>query len=161
MHEKHNLIAHNSEAFDGVFVQGWLIQNRPTSEMHVIHSGQKIMQLTVKDHNIRLIDSLNFLQMPLSKFPETFGLDKSKYSKGDFPFFYNIPENQNYVGPIPDIKYYSPDTKSEKDRSNLITRHEELCETNYVSTSKKRCILIVLRMLLFYVYVVFSFVSHF
>jgi ferredoxin len=137
MHEKHTLIAHNSKAFDGVFVQRWLIQNRPTSEMHVIHSGHKIMQLTVKDYNIRLIDSLNFLQMPLSKFPETFGLDKSKYSKGDFPFFYNNPENQNYVGPIPDIKYYSPDTKSEKDRSNLITWHKELCETNYVFDFQK------------------------
>ena len=57
--------------------------------MHVIHTGQKIMQLTIKDYNIRLIDSLNFLQMALAKFPETFGLDESKYSKGDFPFKFN------------------------------------------------------------------------
>ena len=45
------------------------------------------MQLTVKDYNFRLIDSLDILQMPLSKFPETFGLNESKYSKGDFPQF--------------------------------------------------------------------------
>ena len=58
----------------------------------------------VKDYNICLVDSLNFLQMPLS--------DHNKFSKGDFPFKLNTCENQNYVGPMPDIKYYSPDTKS-------------------------------------------------
>ena len=92
-------------------------------DMHVIHSGQKIMQLTVKDYNIHMIDSLNFLQMPLAKFTETFGLDESKYSKGDFPFKFNSIENQSYVG---------PDTKSEKARLKLITWHEDLVKANYV-----------------------------
>ena len=136
-HEGYTAIAHNAKAFDGVFIERWLIENRPTAEMHVIHSGQKIMQLTVKDYKIRLIDSLNFLQMPLSKFPETFGLDESKYSKGDFPFKFNTLENQHYVGPMPDIEFYSPDTKSEKARSKLIKWHEELTKTNYVFDFQK------------------------
>ena len=75
--------------------------------------------------------------MPLSKFPETFGLDESKYSKGDFPFLYNTLENQNYVGPVPDIKYYCPDTKSTKDRAKLITWHGKLTKTNYVFDFQK------------------------
>ena len=125
-HKGFTAIAHNTKTFDGIFVHKWLIENRPTADMLVIHSVQKIMQLRVTDYSIRLIDSLNFLQMPLSKFPETFGLDLGKFSKGDFPFKFNTPENQNYVGPMPNIEYYSPDTKSEKDRSKLLAWHEEL-----------------------------------
>ncbi|XP_046862275.1 uncharacterized protein LOC124455682 [Xenia sp. Carnegie-2017] len=124
-------------AFDGVFIQRWLIEYRPTADIHLINSGQKIMQLTVKDHQIRLIDSLNFLQMPLAKFPKTFGLDETKFSKGDFPLLFNTKENQNYVGPIPDIKYYSPDSKFEKDRTKLIAWHEERTKNNFVFDFQK------------------------
>ena len=84
-HKGYCLIAHNAKGFDAVLIQCRLIDHRPTADMHVIHSGQKIMQLTLNDYQIRLIDSLNFLQMPLSKFPATFGLDLPTYSKGDFP----------------------------------------------------------------------------
>ena len=93
-HKGFTAIAHNAKGFDAVLIQRWLIQNRPTANMHAIHSGQKVMQLTLSDYQIRLIDSLNFLQMPLSKFPATFGLDLSTYSKGDFPFKFNIFEKQ-------------------------------------------------------------------
>ena len=70
-HKGFTSIAHNSKGFDGILIQRWLIQNRPTADMHVIHSGQKIMQLFLSDYKIRLIDSLNWLQMPLSNFPKT------------------------------------------------------------------------------------------
>ena len=136
-HQNYSFIGHNAKAFDTVILQRWLIKNRPPADMHVIPSGQKVMQLTLKDYNIRLIDSLNFVQMPLSKFPETFGLDLSTFSKGDFPFKFNIPENQNYVGPIPDIDFYSPDTKSEKDRNRIIDWHKELAKTNYIFDFQK------------------------
>ena len=38
--------------------------------------------------------------MPLSAFPRTFGLNE--FQKGFFPHFFNTPENQSYVGPLPD-----------------------------------------------------------
>jgi hypothetical protein len=38
-HESYTAIAHNCKGFDGIFVQRWLIDNRPTADMHVIHSG--------------------------------------------------------------------------------------------------------------------------
>ena len=132
VHENYTAIAHNAKAFDGIFVQKWLIENRPTADIHVIHSGQKIMQLTIGDYKIRLIDSLNFLQMPLCKFPTTFGLDTSKLSKGDFPFKFNTRNNQNYVGPIPDVKFYSPDTRTDNDRSKLLAWHTKLKNDNYI-----------------------------
>jgi len=57
---------------------------------------------------IKIIDSHNFVASPLSAFPKTFGLNELK--KGYLPHYFNTNENQNYVGPIPDAKYYGSDT---------------------------------------------------
>ena len=40
----------------------------------LIMNDAKIMEMMVAESDIRFIDSLNFLPMPLSKFPKTFGL---------------------------------------------------------------------------------------
>ena len=50
--------------------------------------------------------------MPLSKFPETFRLNLTTHSKGDFPFKFNISDNQNYIGPMPGIEFYATNTKN-------------------------------------------------
>ena len=66
--------------------------------------------------NIRFLDSLNFLPMPLAQLPKSFGLEELK--KGFFPHFFNTPENQEVILlNLPDIKYYDPDSMS-KDRRN-------------------------------------------
>ena len=78
--------------------------------MHVIYSGQKIMQLL---------------------------LDLSTYSKGDFPFKFNTAENQNYVGPLPAIENYNPNMKSEKVRNDLITWHSKLRKVVIFLTSRR------------------------
>ena len=80
-HEGFTCIAHNSKGFDCIFIQQWLIKNRPNADTHVIHSGTKVMQLTLEDYKIWLIDSLNYFQMP-------FGLNQSVYSKPDFFHIY-------------------------------------------------------------------------
>ena len=71
-------------------------------------NGGKLMQVT--HYRIRFIDSLSFFQMPLSAFPKTFGITELK--KGYFPHLFNTPDNQEYVGPISDMKYYMPETMS-------------------------------------------------
>ena len=49
-----------------------------------IFTGSKIMYMKVgKGLNIRLLDFLNFLPMPLAKLPKSFGLEEKK--KGFFP----------------------------------------------------------------------------
>ena len=137
-HKGFTAIAHNAKGFDAVLIQRWLIQNRPTANIHVIHSGQKVMQLTLSDYQIRLIDSLNFLQMPLSKFPAAFGLDLTTYSKGDFPFKFNIFEKQNYIGPMPGIEFYATDTKKDKKtRHEFIAWHDNLIKSNYIFDFQK------------------------
>ena len=45
--------------------------------------------------NIRILDSLNFLPLPLASLPKSFGLEELK--KGYFPHFYNTVEHQNEV----------------------------------------------------------------
>ena len=47
---------------------------------------------------IKIIDSLNFIQQPLSSFPKTFGINQLK--KGYFPHYFNKKCNQDYIGQI-------------------------------------------------------------
>ena len=75
------------------------------SKPEIILSGTKILSLKYK--GVRIIDSLNFLPMPLSKFSKTF--DIKEQSKGFFPHNFNIPINQNYVGLYPDKSFYQPE----------------------------------------------------
>ena len=53
---------------------------------------------------MRLIDSLNFFQMPLSGIVSA--MDLSVDSKGYFPHFFTRPENITYSGPLPHMSYY-------------------------------------------------------
>ena len=139
-HKGFTAIAHNAKGFYAVLIQRWLIQHRRTANMHVIHSRQKVMQLTLSDYQIRLINSLNFLQMPLSKFPETFVLNLTTHSKGDFPFKFNISDNQNYIGPMPDIEFYATDTKKDKKTlDEFIAWHDHLVKSNYIFDCQKKC----------------------
>jgi len=72
--------------------------------LNEIRNGAKLLQVTFD--NINFIDSLSFFQMPLSAFPKTIGLIELK--KGYFPHLFNTPENQNYVGPIPNKEFCMP-----------------------------------------------------
>jgi len=56
--------------------------------------------------SIKIIDSYNYLPMPLSALPKTFGLQEA--CKGYFPHLFNRKENWGYTGPIPDRYYYCP-----------------------------------------------------
>ena len=91
--------------------------------------------MQVKEFKIRFIDSINFIQSKLADFPKTFGLTEMK--KGYFPHFFNVPENQDYVGPIPDGKYYGPDQMSPGGREKFLKWHQERINENYVFDFKK------------------------
>ena len=68
--------------------------------------------------------------MPLSTFPETFGLTELK--KGYFPHKFNILANQNYVGIVPALDYYMPETMSPEGKQALETWHQEQREKDVV-----------------------------
>ena len=45
--------------------------------------------------------------MALSSLPKSFDLDSG--SKATFPYHFNVPENWDYIGPYPDVKFYDPE----------------------------------------------------
>ena len=129
-----NVLAHNFQGYDGYFV------------VHQYHHDNRIVQqlrngcklLEVKHDRLRFIDSLSFFQMPLSAFPKTFGLTEVK--KGYFPHKFNVPDHQTYVGPVPALDYYMPETMSPKAKQALETWHQEQRAQNVLFDFQKELV---------------------
>ena len=68
--------------------------------------------------NVKFLDSLNYLHMPLSALRKAYGL--TQIEKGTFPHLFNTPENQNYIGELPPLSFYSTDTMSVMERRNFL-----------------------------------------
>ena len=97
------VIFHNLKGFDGNFILRELyLQCREVSTQLTV--GAKA--LSFKSGPITFKDSLCFLPMPLASFSKTFGITELK--KGYFPHAFNVPENQSYVGRIPNVEFYEP-----------------------------------------------------
>ena len=121
-----NVLVHNFQGYDGYFiVHEYHGQNRILKQLR---NGAKLLE--VVHDNIRFMDSMNFFQMPLPAFSKTFSLTELK--KGYFPHKCNVPEHQNYVGELPALDYYMPETKLSKDRQALETWHQEQRDNNVV-----------------------------
>ena len=132
-HKNYTFIAHNAKSFDAQFVLRYCVLNG--IKPFCIYNGTKIMYMHIKDYNIRFTDSVNFIQSRLEDFPKTFGLTEMK--KGYFPHFFNVPENQDYVGPVPDVKYYGPDQMMVDKRKKFLKWHQDRINENYVFDFKK------------------------
>ena len=114
------ILFHNLKGFDGLFLLRQLYQeHRHVKNQLTI--GAKV--LSFQSGPLTFKDSLCFLPMPLSAFPATFGLTELK--KGYFPHQFNLPANQQYVGPIPALHYFDPDSLSAKGKAALETWHAE------------------------------------
>ena len=122
------VVAHNFQGYDGYFIQNYL--NKNAVKYEVILRGAKILSMTIPMFNMKFIDSLNFIPMSLAKFPKTFGM--TELCKGYFPHLFNKEENQNYVGPIPPVPYYSPNTMKPEAREAFLAWHKDQRESGYV-----------------------------
>ena len=104
-------IAHNARAYDAYFLYNYLLQQSIIP--NIIFKGSKIMYCHVGSAlNIQLLDSLNFLNMPLSQLPKSFGLVEMK--NGYFPHLYNTQENnmlesKKHLTRLPEPSYYDID----------------------------------------------------
>jgi hypothetical protein len=107
------VIAHNMKGFDGCFLLKYLIEHNVHVEL--IANGMKLTSITVPVLKMRLIDSLNFLQMPLSAMPAAMGLPGGQ-EKGHFPHFFTRPENLNFVGPLPPPSDYGFEARTERNQ---------------------------------------------
>lgn len=107
------IIAHNAQRYDSHFLLRYMYANSSIwklKEESLIMNGTKL--ITIKVGRYSFIDSLNFSNAAFAKLPKLFSLDEN--CKGYYPHGFNTPENLNYVGPMPDIKFFWPDnSKSE------------------------------------------------
>jgi G:T-mismatch repair DNA endonuclease (very short patch repair protein) len=125
-------IAHNSSGFDAQFILQHCF-SRGVKPSKFLANGTKIMSMSVGGASF--IDSFRFLPMSLRALPRAFGL--TSLSKGDFPHLFNRTENWNYVGPIPDFKYYGPDTRSSEEKHALLSWWVNQRESGYLFNFQK------------------------
>ena len=119
-------IAHNAHAYDVYFLYNYLLQQSIIP--NIFFKGSKIMYCHVSSAlNIRLLDSSNFLNMPLSQLPKSFGLMEMK--KGYFPHLYNTQENnmlesKKHLMRLPDPSYYDVNNMHKKARDKFLQWYE-------------------------------------
>lgn len=90
----------------------------------VFMNGSKFMSIDVPHLKMKFIDSLNFIQMALSKLPKAFNL--SELTKGYFPHLFNKCENQNIIlNRLPDINCYNPGGRMPEDRHEFMAWYDE------------------------------------
>ena len=113
--EGYTLIFHNGQAYDCYFLMEYILKTL-TKSPGIICRGSKVV--AIQAGNFRVIDSLNFLTMPLAQMPSVFGLEGIR--KGTFPVFFNKKENWDYVGPLPDVSFYRPDSMKPRAREQFL-----------------------------------------
>jgi hypothetical protein len=119
-HGNNICIAHNAAGYDTRLIFSAATKLTKT-KMSPIMRGAKFMQLKVGD---RLVfrDSLLHVKGSLRNLAKDFCAGTT-LRKGHFPHLFNSIENYEYVGPIPDKKYFDLSfiTKDEKDRDEFNT----------------------------------------
>ena len=100
--------AHNSARFDGMFVlQGFC--NIMSSDPSVVFDGRSPIQIKWK--KVCFKDTFKYVMSSLAAWAKQFDL---KLLKGYFPHGFNLPENQDYVGLIPDEFFFETKFMKEK-----------------------------------------------
>ena len=122
-------IAHNSGSYDAYFLLEYLLKNGKKPDT-IIYQGSHITYMEIKkEYKIRLIDSLKFLPMKLSKFSKVFGL---KETKGWFPHLFNVKENWNYIGLYPEKEYYGVTLMNEEEVQSFNDWYNEKVKSNSI-----------------------------
>ncbi|XP_039311141.1 uncharacterized protein LOC120359012 [Solenopsis invicta] len=123
-------IVHNAKAFDAQFILKYLVEKSLITEKpRIILNGTKIIVMTIG--HTKFIDSVNYMPMRLSDLPKAFGL-RDTADKGIFPHLFNTVENQSYVGPLPETRFYSPDQMKSDERERFLAWHTEMTNKNVI-----------------------------
>lgn len=144
--EKHLFLAHNGKGYDNRLLLDEIKKEflHSVYELDVMYEGNKVLSVqfeNVMESKISFRDSLCHLPMALRKLPKVFGIQNAsiqvkdkqyKLEKGEFPYMFNTPENQNYVGPVPDISYFELDKMNHFRKQEVLEWHNEMVSSNYV-----------------------------
>jgi hypothetical protein len=108
-YDNYKIYIHNLGGFDGIFflkILGDLGQIKP-----IIHNGDLIsIEFKFKGYIITFKDSLQMLIVQLRNLGKVFGVDTQK---SIFPYTFVNENNLNYIGEVPDIKYFDNITINE------------------------------------------------
>lgn len=112
-------LAHNGGKFDCQFMFSHALKNYKHMKINPIMRGTEIISLTID--KIKFLDSFKFFPMPLSALPKAFDLGSS-LKKGYFPYLFIMIENMSYIGPLPSVNFYNPDTMKSSDLKKRFQR---------------------------------------
>lgn len=121
-------IAHNGQSFDHQFILNYMLTETLFTP-YIIQRGTKILLLSIE--NVKFIDSLNYFPMKLSSLPAAFDLP-SDFKKGYFPHLFNKIVNKDYIGTLPAIEYYSPDSMHVDERQKLLEWYDYHKNDNFI-----------------------------
>lgn len=83
-----------------------------------MQDGTHLTMLTVAGVQARFVDTLSFMPRSLAELPFDLGIG-SIVKKGFFPYTFNVPEHETYVGPVPDKSFFGLSRMSIKKRSEF------------------------------------------
>ena len=121
---------HNMGGYDGIFVLQQLFSNSLLN-FNVIFKGHKILSLEVPTLNLKFLDFLNFCPAKLAKLPSILNFDVPM-KKGYCPYSFYTRENFNYIGPMPDLKYFDTDSKAIEEKQEIEEWHAEKLKNKYI-----------------------------
>lgn len=121
-------LSHNGKSFDSVFILAALL-NIKNHSIEIIQNGFKILKIVLKKY-IQFIDSIMFLPMALAQFPKAFGLS-SEFNKGFFPYLFMSFDNWDYIGSLPEEKYFGVHENDEERYKEFRQWYEENKNANY------------------------------
>lgn len=131
-------IAHNASGYDGRLIFMKLGEFMPDHEVLPICRGTKFLQISV---GTKLVfrDSLLHLPGSLKNLGKEFAPGMAL--KGFFPYLFNVDENQNYQGSIPDLEMFGTSYKSISERDALWKWHSEFKgDWNFKYELEKYCV---------------------
>jgi hypothetical protein len=116
-YDNYKVYLHNFSGFDGIFLLKILVE---LGLVKPLINDRKIISINFKYNNydITLKDSLYLLITSLIKLGKSFGIDTQK---SIFPHNFVNENNLDYIGEVPDIKYFDDITLDEynKYKSNF------------------------------------------
>ena len=127
------VFAHNFKGYDGRFILKDLFSPKYSEDPQIIMTGNKILKTDID--RIRFQDSLPLLNGALKQIPGAFGFS-SHVKKGYFPFFFNNPGNENYIGPLPPIEDYGYKTMKPEAQKELKERYDSASADQIFDTKK-------------------------
>jgi hypothetical protein len=102
-YDNYKIYIHNMAGFDSIFLLKILVGLGTIKP--IIHHGELIsINFKFKNYIVIFRDSLKLLIVSLRKLAKVFGVDNQK---GIFPYNFVNENNLDYVGPIPDFKYFN------------------------------------------------------